>query len=92
MPIPHDPPARHRAIAATFTSTVEGVPDWDAPAPVEGWTARDVVRHLVEWLPGFLRGGAGVELASGPSVDEDPVAAWTSRALIGLPAALRAAG
>ena len=23
-----------------------------APAPVAGWTARDVVRHLVEWFPG----------------------------------------
>jgi uncharacterized protein (TIGR03086 family) len=39
--------------------------------------ARDVVRHLVEWFPGFLKAGAGVELPSGPSVDDDPVAAWT---------------
>jgi uncharacterized protein (TIGR03086 family) len=35
------------------------------------------VRHLVEWLPAFLRGGAGVELARGPAVDDDPVRAWT---------------
>jgi uncharacterized protein (TIGR03086 family) len=49
---------------------------WDAPAPVEGWAARDVVRHLVEWFPAFLSGGAGVELPAGPSVDEDPAGAW----------------
>ncbi|MBJ8340608.1 TIGR03086 family protein [Antrihabitans sp. YC3-6] len=71
-----NPAEEHRAIAATFTDRVEGVTNWDAPAPPEGWRARDVVRHLVEWFPAFLRGGAGIELASGPSVDDDPVEAW----------------
>ena len=68
----------HREAAAGFTAHVEATSGagWDAPAPVEGWTARDVVRHLVEWFPGFLSSGAGVTLPAGPSVDEDPVAAW----------------
>ena len=66
----------HRQVAGAFTDRVLGTTDWDAPAPVEGWVARDVVRHLVEWLPGLLEGGAGVTLAAGPSVDDDPVAAW----------------
>ena len=68
----------HRAVAAVFTERVRGVADggWDAPAPCEGWVARDVVRHLVEWFPAFLKSGAGVDLPAGPSVDEDPVAAW----------------
>jgi uncharacterized protein (TIGR03086 family) len=66
----------HRRIAGVFSDRVRGTTDWDAPAPVEGWAARDVVRHLVEWFPAFLKEGAGEELASGPSVDEDPVAAW----------------
>lgn len=68
----------HRVIAAAFTERVRGVhPDaWDNPAPCEGWRARDVVRHLVEWFPDFLRSGAGVDLPQGPSVDEDPVEAW----------------
>jgi uncharacterized protein (TIGR03086 family) len=35
-----------------------------------------VVAHLTSWLPSFLAGGAGVELARGPSPDVDPVAAW----------------
>jgi hypothetical protein len=68
----------HRRIAGRFTELVRGVPDggWDAPSPVEEWVARDVVRHLVEWFPAFLESGAGVHLAKGPSVDDDPVAAW----------------
>jgi uncharacterized protein (TIGR03086 family) len=46
---------------------------------VEGWVARDVVRHLVEWFPAFLQAGAGVVLPAGPSVDEDPVGAWRAQ-------------
>lgn len=78
--IPTDPPARHRAVAGRFTEVVRGVPDWDAPSPVAGWTARDVVRHLVEWLPAFLEGGSGIRLPAGPSVDTEPVAAWQAHA------------
>ena len=74
-----DPAERHRLVAGAFTERAEGVQDWDAASPVEEWTARDVVRHLVEWFPGFLAGG-GVELARGPSVDDDPVAAWRTHA------------
>jgi len=69
----------HRAVAGVFTERVLGVEPggWEAPAPCEGWVARDVVRHLVEWFPAFLKAGADVDLPKGPSVDEDPVAAWT---------------
>ncbi|MEO3780153.1 maleylpyruvate isomerase N-terminal domain-containing protein [Micromonospora sp. B11E3] len=69
----------HRRAAGAFTDRVRGVRPgaWDDPAPCAGWVARDVVRHLVEWFPGFLSAGAGVELPKGPSVDDDPVAAWT---------------
>jgi uncharacterized protein (TIGR03086 family) len=73
------PAERHRLVAGVFTARTEGARDWDAPAPVEGWTARDVVRHLVEWFPAFLSGG-GVELPPGPSVDDDPVGAWRAYA------------
>lgn len=69
-----------RAVGGHFGDLVHGVPEgrWDAAAPVAGWTARDVVRHLVEWLPDFLAGGCGITLPAGPSVDDDPVAAWDS--------------
>jgi Mycothiol maleylpyruvate isomerase N-terminal domain len=43
---------RYRRVAGQFTQRVEAVPDgaWDNPAPCEGWVARDVVGHLVEWM------------------------------------------
>ncbi len=70
----------HREIAGVFGERVRGVPAhrWDDPAPCEGWIARDVVRHLVEWFPAFVRAGTGISLPTGPSVDHDPVAAWTA--------------
>jgi len=69
---------RYQKVSEQFTRRVRAVPDeaWDNPAPPEGWVARDVVRHLVEWVPGFFLSFAGLELPTGPSVDDDPVAAW----------------
>ena len=65
---------RYRKVAGAFNRTVAGVPAdrWDDPAPCEGWVARDVVTHLVEWLPGFFAGW-DIEF---PDLPEDPVAAW----------------
>lgn len=76
-----DQPAaeEYREIAGRFTRLVETVPDeatWRRRSPVPEWAARDVVRHLVDWFPGFLAAGAGVSLPQGPGVDEDPVGAW----------------
>jgi uncharacterized protein (TIGR03086 family) len=75
------PADEHRRVAGAFTVTVEGVaPDaWDRPAPVDGWVARDVVGHLVEWFPAFLDGATGITLPVGPSVDDDPVGAWRTQ-------------
>ena len=71
---------RFERVATAFTARVEAVPAdaWERPAPCEGWVARDVVRHLVEWLPGpgFLLGAFGVEVGPIPSVETDPPAAW----------------
>jgi uncharacterized protein (TIGR03086 family) len=67
-----------RQIGGRFAALAAGVRPgrWDDPSPVEEWTARDVVRHLVEWFPPFLADGAGIELPGGPSVDDDPSGAW----------------
>ena len=75
------PADEHRRIAGAFTATVEGTAPaaWDNPAPPEGWVARDVVRHLVEWFPAFLQGATGITLPAGPSVDDDPVGAWRTQ-------------
>jgi uncharacterized protein (TIGR03086 family) len=69
---------RYRKVAGRFTETAAAVPApaWDNPSPCEGWAARDVVRHLVEWFPPFLSSGAGIDLPPGPSVDDDPAGAW----------------
>jgi uncharacterized protein (TIGR03086 family) len=76
MSLPADPAERHRVVAAGFTARVHGTSDWDAPAPVEGWRARDVVAHLVDWFPQFLHTATGLELERGPSAEDDPVGAW----------------
>ena len=70
--------AEHRTVAGHFTELVVAAPrdSWDRQSPVAEWRARDVVGHLVEWLPPFLEAGAEVQLPSGPSVEDDPVAAW----------------
>jgi len=68
---------RFRRVAGRFTDVVDEVPAgaWSNPAPCDGWTARDVVRHLVEWVPSFFS-RAGIELAVSVSVDDDPAKAW----------------
>ena len=72
---------RFRSLSAAFAARVRDVPAarWDAPAPCVGWVARDGVRHLVEWVPGFFAGSA-VHVPELPSVDDDPVAAWEALA------------
>src|SRR6476646_4583046 len=69
---------RFCVIAGTFTETAQRVPDdaWDNPAPCEGWVARDVVGHLVEWLPAFFFGTWDIQAPVAPTVDVDPVGAW----------------
>jgi uncharacterized protein (TIGR03086 family) len=80
MALSDRPAQRHREVAGAFTQRVLGTRNWEAPAPVAGWVARDVVRHLVEWLPAFLADGAGIRLARGTAVDDDPVDAWLTHA------------
>lgn len=73
------PAQEYRVTAARFGELVDGVSDpavWERRSPVPEWSARDVVRHVVEWFPSFLEDGAGITLPQGPSVDDDPVAAW----------------
>ena len=76
MALSDRPAERHRQVGLLFTDRVRGTPSWDTPTPVADWVARDIVRHLTQWLSGFVSAGAAIELPSGPSVDDDPVAAW----------------
>jgi uncharacterized protein (TIGR03086 family) len=72
------PSRRHQLIADEFARRVNGTQDWSAPAPVDGWAARDVVTHLVEWLGFFVASGSEVRLPAGPSPTEEPAAAWAA--------------
>jgi len=73
---------RFRRVAQGLTTTIDAVPDdaWTNPSPCPGWDARDVVRHLVDWLPGpgFLLGTFAIETRPLPSVDDDPAGAWAA--------------
>jgi uncharacterized protein (TIGR03086 family) len=71
---------RYRTVANTFTARVREVPaeKWDAPNPCAGWTNRDVVKHLAEWVPAFFAGTWELPAPTLPSADDDPVAAWTA--------------
>lgn len=68
---------RYERVTSQFTERVRAVPAsaWSNPSPCEGWTARDVVGHLTEWIPAFF-GSHGVEFPAVPSVKDDPVGAW----------------
>jgi uncharacterized protein (TIGR03086 family) len=70
------PAQQHKYDAARFTELVESAEagDWARPSPVAEWTALDIVKHLIEWSRGFLR-GAGIELRA-LDVEADPAAAW----------------
>ncbi|MCU1498419.1 MAG: hypothetical protein JWM47_2372 [Acidimicrobiales bacterium] len=70
---------RFRRRAAAFTEVVAAVSDdrWDAPSPCPDWDARGVVAH-VAGTQSMFAGFVGRELAPGPSVDHDPLAAWVT--------------
>lgn len=71
------PAERYRRVAGRFTDRAEQMPDdaWDRPSPCEGWVGRDIVGHLVEWVPAVL-GNAGIGTPDGPTAAADPVGAW----------------
>lgn len=61
--------------AEEFTRVVEAVDgDWDAPSPCEGWSARDVVGHVIGSQREFLS-RQGLDAGAEPDL-ADPVAAW----------------
>ncbi|OLT41840.1 TIGR03086 family protein [Serinicoccus sp. CNJ-927] len=62
-----------------FTQIVSGAQGrWDAPSPCEGWTARDVVAHVVQTQRDFL-GQQGFDLGAAPDLG-DPAQAWAQHA------------
>jgi uncharacterized protein (TIGR03086 family) len=67
---------RWTRVARAFSEVADHVDDdaWERPAPCEGWVARDVVEHLVSWVPSVLA-TSGVAFTD-PSAAEGPAARW----------------
>lgn len=78
-PVPTGVADKHRWASATFTQVVTSVTDWQAPTPVAGWNAADVVHHLTTWLPGFLSANTGLSVSSGIDALSDPAGAWKAQ-------------
>ena len=68
---------RYDRASSAFADRVAAVPDdgWDADTPCVGWTARDVVRHVVDGHGMFL-GFIGREPPSAAPVETAPDAAF----------------
>ena len=68
---------RYSRLSDAFADVVARVPGerWGSPSPCEGWTARDVVGHVVDTQGVFL-GLVGRDMGDIPEVAEDPASAW----------------
>jgi uncharacterized protein (TIGR03086 family) len=68
---------RYRRLSARMTERIAAVPDdgWPRPSPCEGWTALDLVAHLVDVHRRF-QSLVGRDLVEHPPVENDPLGAW----------------
>jgi uncharacterized protein (TIGR03086 family) len=73
--------ASFQAAERPFTALLDAVPatSWANASPCEGWTAADVVGHVVGTQRDFLT-THGVDLGGAPDVAADPAAAWRDHA------------
>ncbi|MGY1823187.1 TIGR03086 family metal-binding protein [Geodermatophilus sp. SYSU D00079] len=72
---------RYESAAQPLLDVLDAVPAeaWTNPSPCEGWTARDVVGHLVDTQREFLT-ARGLDLGPAPDVAVDPAAAFRDHA------------
>ena len=70
---------RYARAAGGFTRRVDAITGtgWDRPSPCDGWSAGDVVAHVVEWVPTFFRDAGGPRLPE-PAGDAGPAESWRS--------------
>ncbi len=76
----NDIAATYRRRADAFEALVEGTPPalWSNPSPCDGWSARDIVAHVVDFTAKVLRENAGVSDPPQFSDFDDPGAAFRS--------------
>ncbi|GAA4750792.1 maleylpyruvate isomerase family mycothiol-dependent enzyme [Modestobacter marinus] len=75
------PATSYAAADRPLTALLDTVPPtgWSRPSPCDGWTAADVVGHLIGTQRHFL-GTHGVDLGEAPDVAADPALAWRRHA------------
>jgi uncharacterized protein (TIGR03086 family) len=69
--------AADRALTAVLTRVPPS--GWSSPSPCAGWSAGDVVRHMIDTQRELLT-GHGIDLGEAPDVDSDPASAWQEHA------------
>jgi uncharacterized protein (TIGR03086 family) len=69
--------ASYESVNRSLTAVLDSVPEtaWGKDSPCAGWTARDVVSHMVTTQREFLT-QHGVDLGAEPDADAAPAAAW----------------
>jgi len=75
---------RYHRNAERFRDVIEQVPadGWSRLSPCEGWSARDIVRHVLDTTTMFL-GFVEIEAQRSVDVDDDPAGAFAEvRALV----------
>lgn len=74
---------RYRRLSDAFAAKLAAVPPdrWASPSPCEGWTALEVVRHVVG-SQGMFLGLVQREFGGIPSVDDDPAAAFDTARMV----------
>ncbi len=62
-------------------AVLSGVPAdrWSDPSPCEGWSARDVLSHVIETQRDFFK-GRGLDVGAPHDIGADPAAAWRDHA------------
>lgn len=73
--------SHYRRLADGFAAVLDDIPAdaWSAPSPCDGWTARDVVAHVIDTQRDFFT-GHDVDPGTRPDLD-DPSAAWRTHAV-----------
>ena len=64
--------------AAAFEALIAGTPPdrWASPSPCEGWTARDVVAHIVGFPTWGIPSSVSEVLGDQPIVDDNPLSGF----------------
>jgi uncharacterized protein (TIGR03086 family) len=70
---------RYRRAAGRLTALIAAVPParWDDPSPCEGWSARDVLGHVLDTHRSMPE-RAGIAFDPWPDPAVDPAGAWAS--------------